>query len=115
MNGSSLRIDLTQRADDDEGEQGDQDEAQHDAEFLRRHREHEVGVAFGQDALDRALARAAAEPAAAHEGFGRDVDIEGVAGGRIEEAIDALRDVRDGEERDRQARRRRGGRAPAPR
>ena len=38
-----------------------------DAEFLGRHREDEVGMAVGQDALDRALARAAAEPAAAQK------------------------------------------------
>ena len=62
---------VPQRADHDEGEQRDQHEAEHDAEFLGRHREHEVGVAVGQDALDRALARAPAEPAAAHERFQR--------------------------------------------
>ena len=70
-------------------EQRDQHEAEHDAEFLGRDREDEVGVAVGQDALHRALARPAAEPAAAHEGFDRVVDLEGVAGGRIEEAVDA--------------------------
>jgi hypothetical protein len=52
----------------------------HDAEFLGRDREHEIGVAFGQDALDRALAGAASEPAALLEGFERLVDVEGVAG-----------------------------------
>ena len=83
-----------QRADHDEGIERDQHQAERDAEFLRRHREHEVGVALRQQPLDRALARAAAEPAAAHEAFGGDVDIEGVAGGRIEEALDAARHVR---------------------
>ena len=39
----------------------------------------------------------AAEPAAAQEGFERLVDLEGVAGRRIEEALDAPRHVRDGE------------------
>ena len=75
----------------------DQHKAEHDAELLRRDREHEVGMAVGQDALDGALARPAAEPAAAHEGFHRVVDLEGVAGGRIEEALDALGDVRHDE------------------
>ena len=47
-----------QRAHDDEGEQRDQHQAEHDAEFLRRHREDEIGVALRQHALDGALARA---------------------------------------------------------
>ena len=34
------------------------------AEFLRRDREDEVGMRVRQNALDRAFARAAAEPAA---------------------------------------------------
>ena len=70
-------------------------EAKHDAELLRRDREDEVGVAVGQDALDRALARPAPEPAAAHERFERLVDLEGVAGRRVQEALDALGHVRD--------------------
>jgi hypothetical protein len=37
-------------------------------------------MAFRQDALDGALARAASEPAAALEGFQRLIDVEGVAG-----------------------------------
>ena len=94
---------LDQRTDDDEGEQRDQNEAEHDAEFLGRDREHEIGVALGQDALDGALARTAAEPAAANEGFGGDIDVESVAGGRIEKAVDALGDMRNGEERGHQA------------
>ena len=94
-NGSSLRMAWRKRAQHDEGEQRDQHQAQHDAEFLGRDREHEVGMALGQDALDRALARAAPEPAAAQEGFERLVDVEGVAGGGIEEALDAPRHVRD--------------------
>ena len=60
-----------QRADHDEGEQRHQHQAQHDAEFLGRHREHEVGMALRQDALDGALARPVAEPAAAQERFRR--------------------------------------------
>ena len=48
-----------QSADDDEGEQRDERQAERDAEFLRRHREHEIRVAFGQQALDGALARPA--------------------------------------------------------
>ncbi len=94
---------LDQRADDNEGKQRDQNEAEHDAEFLRRHRKDEIGVAFGQDALDGAFAGAAAEPAAADEGFGRDVDVVAVARGRIKEAVDALGDMRNGEERRHQA------------
>ena len=70
---------LEQRADHNEREQRDQNEAEHDAEFLAGDGKDEVGVAFGQDALDGAFARPAAEPAAADEGFGRDVDVEGVA------------------------------------
>src|SRR4029077_4492359 len=105
---------LGERADDNEREQRDQNEAEHGAEFFRRNSEDEVGVTFGQDALDGALARAAAEPAAADEGFGGDVDIEGVAGGRIDEAIDALGDVRHGEERRRQAEAGAGGESDYP-
>ena len=86
-----------QPAQHDEGEQRHQNQAQHDAEFLGADREHEIGMAVRQDALDRALARAAAEPAAAHERFQRHVDLEGVARGRIEEALDAARDVRNGD------------------
>ena len=40
-----------------------------------------------QQALHGALARALAEPAAAHEAFGGDVDIEGVARTRIAKAL----------------------------
>ena len=71
---------VAQSAQHDEREQGDQHQAEHDAELLGRDREHEVGMAFRQDALDRALARAAPEPAAALEGFERLIDVEGVAG-----------------------------------
>ena len=41
------------------------DQAEHDAEFLAGDREDEIGMAVGQDALHRAFARPAAEPAAA--------------------------------------------------
>ena len=96
---------VTQAAHHDEGEQRHQHQAEHDAEFLGRDREDEIGVALGQDALDRPLARAAAEPAAAQEGFQRLVDVEGVAGGGIEEALDAPRHVRNRRHRRRRARR----------
>ena len=59
-NGSSVAAWRGERAQHDEGEQRDQDQAEHDAELLRRDREDEVGMALGQDALDRALARPAA-------------------------------------------------------
>ena len=55
-------------------------DADDDAELLGRDREDEVRMGVGQDALHRALARAAAEPAAAGEGFHGGVDLEGVAG-----------------------------------
>ena len=60
----------------------EQRETQDDAEFLRRHREHEVGMAVGQAALGDALAGAKAEPAAIGEGAHRSVDLKGVAGRR---------------------------------
>ena len=46
--------------------------------------------------------------------FGGDIDIEGVAGRRIDEAIDALGDVRHGEERHRQAEAGGGGKPDHP-
>src|SRR5580704_19011382 len=84
---------LQERADHDEGKQRDQNKAEDDAEFLRRHGEYEIGVSLGQDTLDCALAGAAAEPPAADERFRRDVDIEGVARRGVEKAPDALRHV----------------------
>src|SRR5262249_15421441 len=75
-----------------------QNEAKHHAELLGRDRKDEIGVTFREHALDRAFARSAAEPAAANKGFRGDIDVESVARRRIEEAVDALRDVRDGEE-----------------
>ncbi len=90
---------VAQCAQHDEGEQCQQHQAEHDAEFLGRNREHEVGVALGQDTLDRALAGAASEPAAALEGFERLIDVEAVAGRGIAEALDAARNM--GNEHDR--------------
>ena len=49
---------------------------------------------FGQHVLHRALARTSAEPAAMQEGIERAVGLIGVAGGRIEEAVDARGDMR---------------------
>ena len=66
-NGSSLRMARDSARMHDEGEQRQQREAEDDAEFLGADREDEVGMAVRQDALDRALARAAAEPAAAQK------------------------------------------------
>ena len=88
---------LDERTDHDEGEQSHETEAEHHAEFLRGHGEHEIGMAFGEDALDGALAGAAAEPAAADERFGGDVDVEGIAGGGIEEAVEATAHVAERE------------------
>ena len=45
------------------------------------------------------------EPAAVPEGFHRHVDLEGVAGGRVHEALDAARDVRHQQDRRRTIRR----------
>ena len=94
-NMSSLRIGAQQRADHDEGEQRDQRQAQDDAEFFGRDREHEVGMAVRQAAFGDAFAGAEAEPAAVPERFHRGVDLKGIAGGRVHEALDAARDMRD--------------------
>ena len=86
-------------------------DADDDAELLRRDGEDEVGMRVGQDALDRALARTAPEPAAAGEGFHGRVDLEGVAGLLVEEALDAGAHVRQeliGRDDADEARRRRG-------
>src|SRR6476620_10841396 len=50
----------------------------------------------GKHILHRALAWAAAEPAAVQEGIERLVGLIGVAGGRIEKAVDARGHVRHG-------------------
>ncbi len=85
---------LGQAAQHDEGEQSEQDEAGDQPVFLGGHREDEIGVGVGQHVLHRALARAPAEPAAMQEGIERAVGLIGVAGGGIEEAVDARGDVR---------------------
>ena len=84
-------------------------EAQHDAELLAGDREDEVGVAVGDDALDGALARPDAEPAAMDQRLAAHVDLERVALAG-QEAVDAAGDVREhriGGERRRRRRRRR--------
>ena len=53
-----------QAAQHDEGEDGDDEKAGDDAEFLRRHGEDEIRMRVGQDALERPFARPLAEPAA---------------------------------------------------
>src|SRR4029079_1433971 len=83
-------------ADDNESKERHQSEAQHHPEFLVRYRAHQVRVAFRQDALHGALTRSFAEPATAHETFGGDIDVEGIARGRIEKALNAARHVRHG-------------------
>ena len=85
---------LGQSAQNDEGEQSDQHEADDETIFFGRHGEDEVGVGVGQYVLDRAFARPSPEPAAMEEGFERAVGLVGVAGGRIEEAVDTRGDVR---------------------
>ena len=120
MNGSSLfrlldRPRMTTRA-----KISDQPDADDDAELLGRDREDEVGVGVREDALDDALARPAAEPAAAQDRLERGVDLEGVAGLRRQEAVDAAGDVRQhrvgGEDAaDRRARRGRRSRSTARR
>ena len=82
-----------QAAHHDEGEQRDEERGRRSAQLLAGHSEDEVGVGVGQHVLHRALARAAAEQPAILEGFERAVDLIGVAGGRIEEAVDAAGDV----------------------
>ena len=87
-----------ERAQDDEGEEGDQRHAGDHAEFLAGHGEDEVGVRVGQDALVDALAWAPPEPAAGEDALQRRVDLKRVdqAAGRIriEKAQDALVHVR---------------------
>ncbi len=85
---------LGQAAQHDEGEQSEQDEAGDQPIFLGGHGEDEVGVGVGQHVLHRALAGPSAEPAAMEEGVERAVGLVGVAGGGIEEAVDARGDVR---------------------
>ena len=64
-NGSSIARARRQAAEHDERENQHQRQTDEDAELLRRDGEDEVGVRVRQDALDHALARPAAEPAAA--------------------------------------------------
>ena len=52
MNGSSLLRLLVEAAEDDEGEEHDETDADDDAELLGRDREDEVGMRVGKDALD---------------------------------------------------------------
>src|SRR5215510_15337865 len=82
-----------QHADDNEGEYRHQRETESDPEFLRRDRKHKIGMALRKNALNGALARPFAEPAAAHEAFSGNVDVESVAGARIEEALNAASNV----------------------
>src|SRR5262249_36648927 len=82
-------------AQDDEGKQSNEQQTQYDAEFFGGDRKHEIGMTLRQDALDRALAGAAPQPTAALEGFESLVDGETIARGRITEAFDATRYVRD--------------------
>ena len=88
---------MAQRTNDDEGEQREQHKTKHDAEFLSRDRKHKVGMAFGQDAFDRAFARPPPKPSAARKRFKRDADVETVARTRIDETFDPARHIGNGE------------------
>src|SRR5581483_10807868 len=83
-----------QPADYDEPEDGNQRDADDDAELFGRHREDEIGMRIGKDALHRPLARTLAEPAAAQDRFQRGVDLERVPRGRRNEAVDTAGDMR---------------------
>src|SRR5262249_61647578 len=80
-----------QHANDNECKQRYQRETQHDAKFLCRHRKHEISMTLRKNALHCALARPFAEPAATHETFCGNIDVEGVAGTRVEEALNTTR------------------------
>ncbi len=64
------------------------------AELLAGDGEDEVGVAVRDKALDGALARPDAQPAAVDDGLAAHVDLEGVALAG-EEAVDAAGDMRE--------------------
>ena len=72
-----LRIE--QGPHDDKGQKRDDADAHENAELLAGHREDEVRVAVGKDALQRALARPLSEPAARDEGIARGIDLERIA------------------------------------
>ena len=84
---------LGQTTQHDEGEQSQQNQAGNQAILFGRHGKDKVGVGVGKHVLHRPLARPSAEPAAMEEGIERPVGLIGVAGGRIEEAVDARGDV----------------------
>src|SRR5262249_2111687 len=87
---------------------------EHDAEFLCRHCEHKIRMAFRQNAFHRAFTWSAAEPAAARERFQRNTDVEIVARCGVEKPFDAPRDVRNREIGPCEASRRGCPKAPAP-
>ncbi len=98
----------------DEGEQRDQRKAEHDAELLGRDREHEVGMAVRQDALHRAPRPDRGRTSRrAMKDSDRDVDLIGVARGRVHEALDAPGHVRHRSSRRRRDLPRRRRRGPA--
>src|SRR5260370_315990 len=75
--------------------QCEQREAKDDAEFLRRHREHEISVAIRQAALGDAFARSKPEPAAVGKCFHRGIDLKGISRPGVHEALDAACNVRE--------------------
>ena len=85
---------LGQAAQHDESEQQQQNETGDQPILLRRHGKDEVGMRVRKHVLHRALAGAAAEPAAMKKRVERLVGLIGVAGRRIEEAVDARGDMR---------------------
>src|SRR5262249_49394232 len=56
----------------------------------------EISMTLRKNALHCALARPFAEPAATHETFCGNIDVEGVAGTRVEEALNTTRHMRYG-------------------
>ncbi len=93
-------------AQHDEGEDRHDEEAHDQPELLAGDREDEVGMAVGDDPLDRALARADAEPAAVDQRLAAHVDLERIAFAG-QEVVDAAGDVREHRIGGKQRRRRR--------
>ena len=87
-----------QRANDDESKQRDQNKAKRDAEFLRRHREDKVGVALRQDAASRCPRpdRWPNHPPRIKLSVAMSI-LKVSPERRVEEALNAARDVRHGE------------------
>src|SRR5579883_2672488 len=94
-------IEILERAGEapqhDESEERDDGERRRQAQLLAGNGEDEIGMRVGQRQLHRSLSRPGAGEPAMDEGVERAVHLVGVAGGWIEESIDAARDVREDE------------------